>query len=100
MQHVGYSLRSLPPQRRLVRHLMHTILQLLQKSQRPMRDTEIISVLSARFRRSDPDFQRQVRLNLSDAVSYGILKRQSDVFTLRSKRFADMMDHLAYPRTD
>lgn len=89
-----YKLHRQPQQQRLVRHLMYTILQLLQQSQRPLRDTEIISMLGTRFDRFDPDFQRQVRLNLQDAVSYGILKRQSDVFTLRSKRFTEIVNNL------
>lgn len=93
-----YPLHRHPRQNRLVRHLMYTILQLLQKSQRPMRDTEIIATLATRFGRTDPDFQRQVHLNLQDAVSYGILKRQSHVFTLRSKRFTEIVDHLPKPR--
>lgn len=93
-----YALHRHPRQNRLVRHLMYTILQLLQKSQRPMRDTEIIAALAARFGRTDPDFQRQVHLNLQDAVSYGILKRQSHVFTLRSKRFTEIVEHLPKPR--
>lgn len=93
-----YKLHRQPQQQRLVRHLMYTILQLLQQSQRPLRDTEIISLLAIRFNRFDPDFQRQVRLNLRDAVSYGILKRQSDVFTLRSKRFTEIVNNLRRPQ--
>ncbi|XP_064538915.1 uncharacterized protein LOC135428743 [Drosophila montana] len=91
---LGYKLRRAPQQRCQIRNLMRTILQLLQSSQRPMSDTEIISALSVRFRRTDPEFQRQVRLNLQDAASYGILKRQLNVFSLRSKRLAEIMDNL------
>lgn len=92
---VGYKLRRAPQQRRLVRHLMRIILELLQSTQRPMRDSEIISTLAARLRRTDPEFQRQVTLNLQDAVSYGILKRQLNVYSLRSKQLALIVDSLA-----
>lgn len=92
---VGYKLRRAPQPRPLVRHLMRSILQLLQSTQRPMRDTEIVSTLAARLQRSDPEFQRQVLLNLHDAVSYGILKRQLNVYSLRSKQLSAIMDSLA-----
>ncbi|KAH8387032.1 hypothetical protein KR093_004198 [Drosophila rubida] len=92
---VGYRLRRLPQRRALVRNLLFTILQLLKKSQRPMSSIEIISALSRQYQRSDPEFQRQVRLNLQDAVGYGILRRQSDIFSLRSKRFVEIMKELA-----
>ncbi|EDW06047.1 uncharacterized protein LOC6585577 [Drosophila mojavensis] len=92
---MGYKLRRVPQQRRLVRHLMRIILELLQSTQRPMRDTEIISTLAARLRRSDPEFQRQVALNLEDAVSYGILKRQLNVYSLRSKQLSLIVENLA-----
>ncbi|XP_030568804.1 uncharacterized protein LOC115768371 [Drosophila novamexicana] len=91
---LGYKLQRAPQQRCLIRNLMRTILQVLQSSQRPMSDTEIISALSVRFRRADPEFQRQVRLSLQDAVRYGILKRQLNVFSLRSKRLAEILDSL------
>ncbi|XP_034488054.1 uncharacterized protein LOC117792148 [Drosophila innubila] len=88
--HVGYRIRRMP----LVRHALLAILQLLQKSLRPMRDTEILAALSVQYQRSDPEFLRQLRVNLLDAVDYGILKRQSNVFSLRSKRFGEIMRNL------
>ncbi|XP_030381860.1 uncharacterized protein LOC115629522 [Scaptodrosophila lebanonensis] len=94
MPDTRYHLRALPQQRRLVPNLLRTILKLLEDARRPMRDSEIISALSVRFRRTDPDFQRQVRMNLRDAVSYGILKRQADMFMLRSKRLNEIMASL------
>ncbi|KAH8279541.1 hypothetical protein KR044_011919 [Drosophila immigrans] len=92
--HVGYKLRRQAQRRFHARHLLSAILQLLQKSQRPMRDIEIISAMSRQYHRIDPEFQRQVRVNLQDAVGYGILKRQLNVFSLRSKRFAEIMSQL------
>jgi len=92
--HVGYRIRRVPQQHFPVRNILLSILRLLQKSQRPLRDTEIISALSVQYHRYDPEFLRQVRVNLQDAVDYRILKRQSDVFSLRSKRFAEIMDSL------
>lgn len=93
-----YKLHRQPQQQRLVRHLMYIILQLLQQSKRPLRDTEIISLLAMKFNRFDPDFQRQVRLNLRDAVSYGIVRRQANVFILRSKRFTEIVNNLRSSR--
>ncbi|KAM8719576.1 hypothetical protein ACLKA7_005762 [Drosophila subpalustris] len=93
---VRYRLCRVPQQRCLVRHALFSILQLIQKSQRPMRQSEIIAALSAQYERYDPEFQRQVRVNLRDAVDYGILKlkRRSRLFSLRSKRFGEIMDNL------
>ncbi|TDG39442.1 hypothetical protein AWZ03_014136 [Drosophila navojoa] len=96
---VGYKLRRMPQQRPLVRHLMRIILELLQSTQRPMRDTEIISTLATRLRRSDPEFQRQVVLNLQDAVSYGIIKRQLNVYSLRPKQLSLIVQSIAPHRS-
>ncbi|XP_034112296.1 uncharacterized protein LOC117573297 [Drosophila albomicans] len=94
----GYRLRRLPHRRFLVRHMLLNILQLLLQSKRPMRDIEIISSLCRQYERFDPAFQHQVRINLLDAVDYGLVKRyQLDVFALRAKRFAQIIEQLKFP---
>ncbi|XP_017134640.1 uncharacterized protein LOC108150845 [Drosophila miranda] len=86
-----YNIRTTFHQRRLVPNLMRTIIYMLEDGHRPMSDTEIISSLGARYRRADPEFQRQVRMHLGDGVSYGILRRQNDHYSLRSKRLAEIL---------
>ncbi|KAH8367937.1 hypothetical protein KR084_004556 [Drosophila pseudotakahashii] len=88
---VGYKTRTLPQQRGLVPNLLRSILHVLEEAHRPMSDAELVHVLGIQYRRSDPEFQRQVQLNLSDGVEYGILRRQRNLFSLRSRRLGDLM---------
>ncbi|EDV34747.1 uncharacterized protein Dana_GF21481 [Drosophila ananassae] len=94
---VTYKTRTLPAQRRLVPNLLRSILRQLEEARRPMSDTELIAALGITYRRTDPEFQRQVRLNLRDGVAYGILKRQKDHFSLRSRRLGELMAQLDPP---
>ncbi|KAH8413883.1 hypothetical protein KR009_001570 [Drosophila setifemur] len=96
---VSYKTRVLSQQRRLVPNLLRSILQALEDARRPMRDSELISVLGINYRRNDPEFQRQVRINLRDGVAYGILKRQKNYFSLRTRRLGELMATLAPPST-
>ncbi|EDW86333.1 uncharacterized protein Dwil_GK17523 [Drosophila willistoni] len=95
---VSYNPRALPRQRRLVPNLFRNILLVLRESQRPMSDAEIVSALAVNYRRIDPEFQRQVRINLRDGVAYGILRRQLDVYSVRAKQLAMLTSWLAPKR--
>ncbi|EDV45791.1 uncharacterized protein Dere_GG18551 [Drosophila erecta] len=91
---VTYRTRTLPLQRNLVPNLLRSILHVLEEAHRPMSDTELNSVLGIQYRRNDPEFYRQVQVNLRDAVEYGILKRQRNHFSLRSRRLGELMSTL------
>ncbi|XP_017045905.1 uncharacterized protein LOC108091293 [Drosophila ficusphila] len=94
---VTYKTRSLPQQRRLVPNLLRSILHVLEENHRPMTDSELLSALAIQYRRNDPEFYRQVQLNLRDGVEYGILKRQRNLFSLRSRRLGELMATLGSP---
>ncbi|XP_037726016.1 uncharacterized protein LOC119557352 [Drosophila subpulchrella] len=94
---VTYKTRTLPRQRNLVPNLLRSILHALEDAHRPMSDTELILVLGVQYRRNDPEFQRQVQINLRDGVEYGILKRQRNHFSVRSRRLSELMATLGTP---
>ncbi|XP_033170985.1 uncharacterized protein LOC117147950 [Drosophila mauritiana] len=51
----------------------------------PMSATELNVALGSQFRRHDPEFYRQVQVNLRDAVVYGILIQRGNLFSLQSR---------------
>ncbi|XP_017064558.1 uncharacterized protein LOC108103540 [Drosophila eugracilis] len=89
-----YKIRTLPQQRSLVPNLLRSILHVLEETRRPMTDTELYFVLGNQYKRNDTDFYRQVKLYLNDAVEYGILKRQRNLFSLRSRRLGELLGAL------
>ncbi|XP_043659952.1 uncharacterized protein LOC122624468 [Drosophila teissieri] len=91
---VTYRTRTLPQQRNLVPNLLRSILHVLEEARRPMSETELNFVLGIQYRRNDPEFYRQVQINLRDGVEYGILKRQRNHFSLRSRRLGELMSTL------
>ncbi|XP_016980097.1 uncharacterized protein LOC108045323 [Drosophila rhopaloa] len=91
---VTYKIHTLPQQRRLVPNLMRTIINILAETQRPMSDIELASILGVHYRRRDIEFYRQIQINLRDGVEYGILKRQRNRFSLRSRRLSELMSTL------
>ncbi|KAH8235741.1 hypothetical protein KR032_006557 [Drosophila birchii] len=90
-----FKVRVLRQPRRLAPNLMLNIVQILEEARQPLREDELVGTLRQLYRRHDPDFQRQVRLNLRDGVSYGILKRSQDFVELRTERLGDLMAALA-----
>ncbi|KAH8266982.1 hypothetical protein KR018_008638 [Drosophila ironensis] len=97
---VTYKTRVLPQQRRLVPNLLRSILGVLDSARRPMSDLELIDAVGIQYARTDPEFQRQVRITLRDGVSYGILKRQNNHFSPRHRHLAELMSHLAPSRSN
>ncbi|XP_017133322.1 uncharacterized protein LOC108149918 isoform X2 [Drosophila elegans] len=94
MPAVTYKTHTFPQQRRLVPNLMRAIVNILADAQRPMSDIELASILGNHYRRRDLDFFRQIQLNLRDGVDYGILRRQRNRFSLRSRRLSELMSTL------
>ncbi|KAH8249839.1 hypothetical protein KR038_006480 [Drosophila bunnanda] len=90
-----YKVRGLAQPRRLAPNLMLTIIQILQEARQPLREDELLATLRQHYRRLDADFQRQVRRNLRDGVSYGILRRSKNLVALRTQRLAELMAALA-----
>ncbi|KAH8289813.1 hypothetical protein KR054_011360 [Drosophila jambulina] len=90
-----YKVRVLAQPRRLAPNLMRSIVQILEEARQPLREVELVATLRRIYSRLDPEFQRQVRLNLRDGVSYGILRRSKDFVELRTRRLGELMAALA-----
>ncbi|XP_017030422.1 uncharacterized protein [Drosophila kikkawai] len=86
-----YKLRVLAQRQRLVPNLMLNIVQILEEAGHPLRESELVVSLRRVYHRPDPEFQRQVRLNLRDGVSYGILRRNKNLVALRTQRLGELM---------
>ncbi|KAH8376298.1 uncharacterized protein LOC110181926 [Drosophila serrata] len=90
-----YKVRVLAQPRRLAPNIMLTIVQILEDARQPLREDELVGTLRQHYHRLDPDFQRQVRLNLRDGISYGILRRTKDLIELRTHRLGELMATLS-----
>lgn len=87
----GYKVRALSLQRRLPTYLTRSMLEILEEVRVPMKYADLLARLERKYRRFDPEFQRQVRLNLRDGVNYGIWRCNKDLIILRPQNLGMLM---------